>query len=85
LLAANLREPPKDSASAGNDQNASASSATVSDVRGHQAVFEDFIHAMETNGMPRCSGIEARRSLALVEAIYKACATGKRVELETGI
>jgi UDP-N-acetyl-2-amino-2-deoxyglucuronate dehydrogenase len=85
LFAANLREPPKDSASGGGDQNASASSATVSDVRGHQAVFEDFIHAMETNGMPRCSGIEARRSLALVEAIYEASASGKRVELETGI
>lgn len=82
LLAADLRKPPKDFLSTGNDQNASASSATVSDVRGHKAVLIDFLHAIETNGAPRCSGIEGRRSLALVEAIYAACASGKRIELK---
>ena len=82
LLAADLRNPPKDFQSTGDDQNASASSATVSDVRGHQAAMEDFIRAIETNGTPRCSGVEGRKSLALVEAIYEACASGKRVELE---
>ncbi|HTQ96000.1 MAG TPA: Gfo/Idh/MocA family oxidoreductase [Candidatus Acidoferrum sp.] len=81
LLAADLKERPKDFQSTGNDQNASASSATVSDVRGHQAALADFVHAINTNGTPRCSGVEGRKSLALVEAIYGACASGKRVEL----
>jgi UDP-N-acetyl-2-amino-2-deoxyglucuronate dehydrogenase len=84
LLAADLRKPPQDFRSTGNDQNASASSATVSDVRGHQAALEDFVRAIETNGAPRCSGGEGRRSVALVEAIYAACSSGKRVELQAG-
>jgi len=83
LLAADLRHPPEDFRSMGNDQNASASSATVSDVRGHRAVLEDFVHAIETNTTPRCSGVEGRRSVALIEAIYQACATKKRVELNS--
>jgi predicted dehydrogenase len=83
LLAADLRKPPEEFRGTGDDQNASSSSATVSDVRGHRAVLEDFIRAVETNGDPRCSGAEGRRSVALVEAIYKACASGGRTELKT--
>jgi len=83
LLSADLRHPPPNSESTGDDQNASASSATVSDVRGHRAVMEDFMLAIESNGEPRCPGSEARRSVRLVEAIYTACASGKRVELGT--
>jgi len=82
LLSADLRSAPPDFRSTGDDQNASASSPTVSDVRGHQAALEDFIHAIQSNGTPRCSGGEARRSIALVEAIYTACASGERVALE---
>ena len=84
LLAADLRKVPEDFRSTGDDQNASASSPTVGDVRGHQAVLEDFVRAIETNGTPRCSGGEGRRSVALVEAIYTACSSGKRVELQAG-
>ena len=82
LVAADLRKPPEDFRSTGDDQNLSASSATVSDVRGHRAVLEDFISAIRTNGDPRCSGTEGRRSVALVEAIYQASVSGKRVELQ---
>jgi UDP-N-acetyl-2-amino-2-deoxyglucuronate dehydrogenase len=82
LVAADLRQPPEDARGTGNDQNASASSATVSDARGHKAVIDDFVGAIETNGTPKCSGEEGRRSVELVEAIYHACATGKRVELK---
>ena len=85
LLAADLRNPPADFRSTGDDQNASASSATVSDVRGHRAVLEDFIHAIQNNSTPRCSGAEARRSVVLVEAIYAACASGKQVELNPAL
>jgi predicted dehydrogenase len=81
LVATDLRKPPTDARGQGDDKNLSSSSATVSDVRGHQAAMEDFIQAIEKNTTPRCSGIEGRRSLALVEALYAACETGGRVEL----
>jgi len=83
LLAADLREPAKDFRGTGDDQNPSPTSPTVSDVRGHQAVLADFVHAVETNATPRCSGTEGRQSVALVEAIYAACQSGRRVELKT--
>ncbi len=80
LLAADLKNPPADLQRGGKgDQNPSASSPVVSDVRGHQAVLEDFLQAMQNNTTPRCDGREGRRSLALVEAIYAACRTGERV------
>jgi UDP-N-acetyl-2-amino-2-deoxyglucuronate dehydrogenase len=52
------------------DQNPSARSAAVSDFRGHQAVLQDFLDAIQHNRRPVCDGREARRSLALVESIY---------------
>ncbi|HKV25223.1 MAG TPA: Gfo/Idh/MocA family oxidoreductase [Candidatus Acidoferrum sp.] len=57
------------------DQNQSATSASVSDVRGHQAVLEDFLAAIRDNRRPLCDGLEGRRSIALVEAIYRAAKT----------
>jgi len=83
LVATDLRKPPADAQGQGDDKNLSASSATVSDVRGHQAAMEDFIQAIQKDTTPRCSGTEGRRSLALVEALYAACETGNRVELST--
>ncbi|HYK40017.1 MAG TPA: Gfo/Idh/MocA family oxidoreductase, partial [Candidatus Eremiobacteraceae bacterium] len=80
-IAADLKNPPVDARGSGNDANQSASSATVSDVRGHKAAIEDFIEAIQKNREPRCNGIEARRSVALVEAIYSACECGGRVEV----
>src|SRR5882762_524767 len=82
LLAADLRNPPSEGQSLGDDQNPSSNSATVSDVRGHRAVFEDFIQAIQTDGDPRCSGQEGIRSLGLVEAMYEACRSGKRAEVK---
>ena len=81
LLAADLRNPPNDFSGQGDDRNASSSSPVVDDVRGHQAALADFLNAIVTDGEPRCSGMEGRRSLALVEAIYAACESGRRVQL----
>jgi predicted dehydrogenase len=73
IVAANLRHPLSDCGdSFAPDENQSASSAVVSDYRGHQALFEDFIHAMESGTKPICDGHDGRRSIALVEAIYRA-------------
>ena len=73
IVAADLRNKDKSliSADAG-DQNLSASSPVVSDVRGHRLAIEDFIGAIKTNGTPACDGEDGRRSLALVEAIYES-------------
>jgi UDP-N-acetyl-2-amino-2-deoxyglucuronate dehydrogenase len=76
VLAIDLRNPPDAfNQSIAPDENQSASSAVVSDLRGHQALIQDFLHAIEANTAPICDGLEGRRSLALVEAIYRAAGT----------
>jgi predicted dehydrogenase len=73
ILAADLRNPPQDLAGiATGDSNQSASSAAVTDISGHKAILEDFLHAIANNIQPICNGREGRRSLALVEAIYNS-------------
>jgi predicted dehydrogenase len=88
VISANLRNSPaaetiaKDLAALNElakDENQSASSASVSDFRGHQAVLEDFLAAIQQNRAPACDGIEGRRSIALVEAIYRAAKTPDRI------
>jgi predicted dehydrogenase len=79
IIAANLRNPPVAAESAARDENQSASSATVSDFRGHQAVIEDFLEAIRENRAPASDGLEGRRSLALIESIYRAAKTPDRV------
>lgn len=49
-----------------------ASSPVVSDISGHRAAIEDFIRAVRDGGKLNCDGREGRRSLALVERIYRA-------------
>jgi UDP-N-acetyl-2-amino-2-deoxyglucuronate dehydrogenase len=79
IIAANLKNAPAAVIEpAPLDQNQSASSAAVSDFRGHQAVLEDFLHAIQTNRTPACDGHEGRRSVALVEAIYRAAKTPEK-------
>jgi UDP-N-acetyl-2-amino-2-deoxyglucuronate dehydrogenase len=75
IIAADLRNTSAATAiliESGGDQNQSASSASVSDFRGHQAIVEDFLKAVSEKRAPVCDGLEGRRSLALVEAIYRA-------------
>src|ERR1700682_4122632 len=79
IIAANLRNAPAAATeSAALDEHQSASSAAVGDFRGHQAVLENFIHAIQHNSKPACDGHEAHRSIALVEAIYRAATTSRR-------
>jgi UDP-N-acetyl-2-amino-2-deoxyglucuronate dehydrogenase len=73
IVAADLRVRPADFGSeAPVDTNPSASSAAVTDVRGHQAILEDFLRAIELDGTPLCDGLQGRKSVALIEAIYHA-------------
>jgi predicted dehydrogenase len=57
---------------AAEGRQASAASPVVADIGPHRAVFEDFLQAIEAGRTPRCDGREARRSVALVCAIYGA-------------
>jgi UDP-N-acetyl-2-amino-2-deoxyglucuronate dehydrogenase len=73
IIAADLRDAkPGTLLSSGGDTNQSAASAAVTDSSGHQALLEDFLAAIRDNRAPACDGAEARRSIALIEAIYYA-------------
>ena len=39
-------------------------------------VIEDFIKAIRDGSEPRCNGKEGRRSVAVVEALYRSAGTG---------
>jgi predicted dehydrogenase len=79
ILAADLRSAPAaGNESAALDENQSASSAAVSDFRGHQAILEDFLQAIQHDRSPACDGLQGRRSLALIESIYRAAKTPDR-------
>jgi len=72
LVVADLRTPRPELVGDGGDANASASSPVVSDASGHQRLIEDFLRAIETGSRPACDGHEGRRSVELVEAIYRS-------------
>ncbi len=83
MVSVDLRSPPAEfNQEIAPDENQSASSAVVSDVQGHQALIEDFVEAIENDRSPVCDGREGRRSLALVEAIYRT-AEKKQAQLLT--
>jgi UDP-N-acetyl-2-amino-2-deoxyglucuronate dehydrogenase len=80
IVAADLRDGPTSVIEPSTpDENKSASSAAVSDFRGHQVVLEDFLAAIQNKRPSACDGIEGRRSIALVEAIYRAAKTPDQI------
>ena len=82
VVRADLHSPTDEFSSGGEqDVNASATSPVVSDVRGHRMVIEDFLRAIQMDGVPRCDGREGRKSVELVQAIYESSRTGKPVEV----
>ena len=54
----------------------SAQTATVADATPHRRMIEDFVRAIETGAAPACDGREGLRSLAVVEAVYRAAREG---------
>lgn len=71
-----LAAPPHDG---GESANASASSPVVADARGHARVLQDFVAAITSGAAPLCDGREGRRSVALVEAMYRSARAGAPV------
>jgi UDP-N-acetyl-2-amino-2-deoxyglucuronate dehydrogenase len=50
--------------------------ALVADATPHRRIIEDFIDAVKTNRRPACDGAEGRRSVAVIEAIYRSATSG---------
>jgi predicted dehydrogenase len=48
---------------------------------GHRAQFEDFAACLRENRPPQVDAVEARKAVALIQAIYRSAQTGKRVRL----
>ena len=72
VVAADLRKPAPSLLAEGGDGAAAASTAVVADATPHRRMLEDFVRAIETNGTPVCDGREGLRSVAVVEAVYRA-------------
>lgn len=48
---------------------------------GHRKQFQDFITALETGRKPLVDGVEGRKSVEIIRAIYKSAKTGRLVRL----
>jgi UDP-N-acetyl-2-amino-2-deoxyglucuronate dehydrogenase len=76
VMAADLRREAPDLVSAGAEGAVSAQTATVADATPHRRMIEDFVRAIQTGAAPACDGREGLRSLAVVEAVYRAARDG---------
>lgn len=73
IVEVNLRNPPDGVTADGPSHDMqNTASPTVTDFTGHRLILEDFIRAIQQDGIPVCDGHEGRRSVALVERIYRA-------------
>jgi predicted dehydrogenase len=73
IVGVDLRMPqPEFVAGKPSEDTESTASPVVTDFKGHQVIFEDFIRAFQKDREPMCSGEEGLRSIALVESIYAA-------------
>jgi UDP-N-acetyl-2-amino-2-deoxyglucuronate dehydrogenase len=82
LTAIDLRDAPafKPSPPASRPTESSAS-PVVSDASAHSRVIRDFIDAIEKGRSPVCNGPEGRKSVALVEAIYRSAEQKRPIDL----
>jgi UDP-N-acetyl-2-amino-2-deoxyglucuronate dehydrogenase len=64
-----------------NDTPENARSPVVSDVSSHQRIIEDFVDAVRRGRRPVCDGREGRRSVAVVEAVYRSAREQRVVDL----
>ncbi len=80
VIAADMRQPAPGLVASGGFGTAAAQTAVVADATPHRRMIEDFVRAIETGGAPACDGREGLRSLAVVEAVYRAArARGEEV------
>ena len=65
-----------------SDPIENASSPVVSDVSAHQRIIEDFVAAVRDGRAPVCDVNEGRRSVEVVEAVYRSAREGRAIALE---
>jgi predicted dehydrogenase len=65
----------------GNTSQGGASDPAAISFYGHQKQIEDMMHAIEFDEQPLINGVEGRKSVAIVRAIYESARTGKPVKL----
>ena len=58
-----------------------AMSPVVSDVSAHQRIIEDFVDAIRNRRPPVCDGRDGRRSVEVVEAVYRSAREKRPIEL----
>ena len=54
-----------------------ARAAVVGDATPHRRVLEDFIRAVRTGTEPACDAREGRRSVAVIDAVYRSARSGR--------
>jgi UDP-N-acetyl-2-amino-2-deoxyglucuronate dehydrogenase len=67
------------SASESASESERNSTAVVSRTDSHRKVIENFIEAVSSGRVPLCDGLDARKSVAVVSAIYESSRSGSRV------
>jgi predicted dehydrogenase len=75
-----LRDPASAS-EGGGPAPENAASPVVSDVSAHRRIIEDFVDAIRTGRPPVCDGAEGRRSVEVVEAVYRSARERRIIEL----
>jgi len=58
-----------------------ATTAVVADVENHQRIVEDFVAAIREGRRPACDARDGRRSVAVVEAVYRSARERRPVDL----
>ena len=82
IVSADLRTPLEGGVTTGaGDSNKLGSTHLVTDASGHRALIEDFLRAVETGGKPVCDGRDGRRSVELVQAVYRSSREAAPVNL----
>jgi predicted dehydrogenase len=83
-------EQPGDDAIRGRFANTTKSGGGAADpsaigFHGHQHQFEDFLQVLESGkGKPLVDGMEARKAVAIIVAIYESARTGQLVKMGAG-
>jgi predicted dehydrogenase len=85
LAAVDLMRPEAGDVATPADGSAaqSAASPVVGDATPHRRIFEDFLKAVENGGTPACDAAEGRRSVELVEAIYRSAREERSVTISS--
>jgi UDP-N-acetyl-2-amino-2-deoxyglucuronate dehydrogenase len=59
----------------------SVASPVVTDATPHRRLFENFIGAIESRGTPSCDGPGGRRSVEVIEAIYRSAVENQPIDI----